>query len=224
MLGDILHGNMDSIQDLHHFYRPIRMTIIDAFEISASSYRHLPTVDKGIREENLHALVRRWKLAQQDVMDDAKLMQRWFPAQRELFHILSVLPLEKVRELADCGTPLFNLRLPMGLNDAMLKQAEPSNKFEAEAHEEAFMSLVARLDGLRTSPNSFSTLYDMSPPQANYIGRHSARELHCIAGDSAVTLIPAVADEYFQIAGTSEMTARERTVLSCTTRRHRTLA
>lgn len=156
-------------------------------------------------------------------MEDPKIMQRWFPGQRELCNILSVLTLDQVEDMADCGLPLFNLRLPLGINDSFLKQTVPADAFEAEAHQEVFLALVARLDSLRTSPSSLSMLYDMNSAQANFIGRHSSRELHCLAGDPSVVLVPAVTDEYFVLSAAEKMTARERTVLASTTRRQRPL-
>lgn len=182
---------------------------------------HLPTVDRSIRDENVNALLRRWKLACSDSIDDPRVMNRWFPAQRELFSLLSVLSESQVHQLGDCGVPLFSLRLPSVANEAIFASSTPVTGFEAECHEEAFMALVTRLDGLRTSFTQAATLFDLTSGQANMISRHSPRELHSLAGDPAVLLIPAAADEYFIHAGMSEMTARERTVLAATTRRVR---
>lgn len=190
--------------------------------VHPANKKHLTTVDKGIRDENMHALARRWKLAQSGLMDDSKMMQTWFPGQQDLFDILSVLTHEQVMRIADCSLPLFSLRLPLGMNDCIFKPYVPKDPFEAEAHEEVFLALVSRLDGLRTSPTSLAVLYDMSPSVANFLNRHSARELHAIAGDRAVVLAPLVADEFFMLASAENMTSRERTVLAGTTRRQKT--
>ncbi|WP_240523426.1 hypothetical protein [Polaromonas sp. AER18D-145] len=185
---------------------------------------HLPTVERSILDENTFALMRRWKAATVDPIDDPRIMNRWFPGQRELFRILSVLTKEQVVDLADCRMPLFSLRLPVVSSDGVFRKALPSSNFEAECLEEAALALVTRLDALRTSHTQGRILYDLNSAQANFFSRHSPRELYAVATDPAVGLIPASTDEFFTIAAMSKLTSRERTVLAATTRRNHPLS
>lgn len=184
---------------------------------------YLPTVDRSIRDENRSALLRRWYFVASDLANDNRICQQWFPGQRTLLEVLSVLSKEEVFELAECGLPLFSIRTPMVAQNDVFETHEPKNAFQAEAIEEVFMALISRLDGLRTSHTQAVMLYDLQPAQASLISRHSPRELHAIATDPAVLLLPTVADEYFVIASTSHMTFRERTVLAGTVRRKRAM-
>jgi hypothetical protein len=203
---------------------PDMQTIFAAYQNSLHKMKHLTTVDRAVREENMHALFRRWTYAQQDFSDDAKVMGRWFPAQRELFNILSVVDIDQVEEMADCNLPLFTLRLPIAFNE-MVYQAPAAfgqpGQFEIDAHEEAFLALTSRLDSFRTDPTSLGHLYDMPAPQAHALGRMSSRQLHVLAGDPSINLVPLVSDEYFVLTATEQLTARQRTVLASTTRRSR---
>ena len=196
-------------------------TAFAAYQTATHKMRHLTTVDRGIREENLNALLRRWTHAQQGYMDDAKVMQRWFPGQRELMCILSAISIEQCEELADCSLPLFTLRLPAGLNEACYKPADATSGFEKEAYEEVFIALMTRLDGLRTQPDSMPMLYDMGNTLANSLGRLSTRQLLSLSSDPSVHLAPAVTDEYFVLSAVEKLNGRERTVLASTTRRQR---
>lgn len=185
---------------------------------------YLPTVERSILDENTFALVRRWRVATSDSIKDPRVMNRWFPGQRELFNILSVLNEDQVVHLADCGLPLFSLRLPSVANDGVFRRRSPSSAFEVECLEESALALITRLDALRTSHTQGCVLFDLNSAQANFISRHSPRELHAIASDHAVGLIPASTDEFFTLAAMSTLTLRELTVLAATTRRTRALS
>lgn len=184
---------------------------------------YLPIVDRSIRDENKNALLRRWSFASSELANDIRVCQQWFPGQRALLEVLTVLSEDEVVELADCGLPLFSIRTPMAAQNGVFESHKPKDAFQAEAVEEVFMALMSRLDSLRTSPTQASMLYDLQAAQASLISRHSPRELHVIATDPAVVLLPAVADEYFLIASTTPMTFRERTVLAGTARRKRAM-
>jgi hypothetical protein len=182
----------------------------------AAKAMYLPTVDRSIRDENKSALMRRWGFASSELANDIRICQQWFPGQRALFEVLSVVDESKVAEMADCGLPLFSVRTPMTAQNGVFESHKPKDAFQAEAIEEVFMALISRLDSLRTSHTQATMLYDLSSAQASLISRHSPRELHIIATDPAVILLPTV-------AGTTEMTARERTVLAGTARRKRAM-
>ena len=191
--------------------------------ISPIKRMYLPTVDRSIRDENRSALLRRWAFSCTELANDLRVCQQWFPGQRTLLEVLSVLCEEQVNELADCGLPLFSVRTPMAAQNGCFETHKPKDSFQAEAIEEVFMALISRLDSLRTSPTQASMLYDLQSAQASLISRHSPRELHVIATDPAVVLLPTVADEYFMLAATAPMTFRERTVLAGTARRKRAI-
>lgn len=184
---------------------------------------YLPTVDRSIRDENKSAILRRWAFSCTESANDNRVVQQYFPGQRTLLEVLSVLSEEQVHELADCGLPLFSVRTPMAAQNGIFDVHKPKDSFQAEAIEEVFMALISRLDSLRTSPTQAAMLYDLQSAQASLISRHSPRELHAIASDPAVVLLPTVADDYFLIASTTSMTFRERTVLAGAARRKRVM-
>lgn len=174
--------------------------------ISPIKRMYLPTVDRSIRDENQSALMRRWVFAGTELANDIRIVQQCFPGQRTLLEVLSVLSEELVSELADCGLPLFSVRTPLAAQDGTFEAHKPQNSFRAEAVEEVFMALISRLDALRTSPTQAAMLYDLQPAQASLIGRHNPRELHAMASDPAVVLLPTVSDDFFLIASTTAMT------------------
>jgi hypothetical protein len=188
---------------------------------SSANQMYLPTVDRSIRDENRHALLRRWRFSQSALADNVRLSQQWFPGQRTVLEVLSVLSEHEVQDLADCGLPLFAVRTPVATPNGSVNSQEPKDALHAEAIEEVFMALMSRLDSLRTSHTQAAMLYDLQASQASLISRHSPRELHAVACDPAVVLLPSVSDEYFLIAATSPMSYRKRTVLACTSRRKR---
>ena len=190
---------------------------------STTNCRNLPTVDRSIRDENKCALVRRWTFAKSELANDIRVCQQWFPGQRTLLDVLSVLSQEEAIKLADCGLPLFSIRTPIAAQNSEFENHKPKDAFHAEAIEEVFMALISRLDGLRTSHTQAAMLYDLQPTQASFISRHSPRDLHVVAINPSVVLLPNVADEYFVISSASHMTFRERTVLASTSRRKRAM-
>lgn len=186
---------------------------------------YLPTVDRSIRDENASACLRRWSFAVDDPGPDAwGQQQQWFPGQRALLEILSVMTRDQVLRIADCGLPLFTIRTPMAAASPALplEFMSPQDAMHAQATEESFVALLCRLDSLRMSATQAAMLYDMPTAHANFINRHGPHELHSIASDPSVVLLPAVADEYFVLSATSEhLTLRERTVLAGASRRKR---
>ena len=183
----------------------------------------LPTADRSIREENKSALLRRWHFAHSDEAIDISLSQTWFPGQRLLLDLLAVSSIEEAIVLADTGLPLFTPRIPISLADKIFQSHPPQSAMHAESIEEVFMAMISRLDALRASPTQGALLYDLQPSQARLIARHNPRELHTISTDPSMLMIPAVADEYFLISGTTALSFKDRTVLSGTSRKKRAL-
>lgn len=186
---------------------------------------YLPTVDRSIRDENTSACLRRWSYAVHDRGQDVwGQQQQWFPGQRALLEILSVMTRDDVLRIADCGLPLFTIRAPMvGASAGMpFEFISPQDAMHAQATEESFVALLCRLDSMRTSATQAEILYDMPTAYAKFINRHGPHELYSIASDPSVVLLPAVADEYFLLSATTEnLSFRERTVLAGTSRRKR---
>ncbi len=184
---------------------------------------NLPTVDRSIRDENASAILRRWSYAVNECADEGfSRQQQWFPGQRVLLEILSVMTRDRVLRMADCGLPLFTIRTPMvGSSSALpIQLIRPQDEMHAQATQEAFVALMCRLDSLRTSATEAEILYDLPSAHANFINRHGPHELHSLASDPSVVLLPAVADEYFLLSATTQhLTLRERTVLAGAARR-----
>lgn len=180
----------------------------------------LTSMDRDIYEENRQLLERRWQLATSDALDSVKDLERFFPGQRELLDVLSVMDLEQVRVMADCGTPLFKINLPATPVD--VPYAAPEGKLdpiEEDCARETFIALLGRLDALRQGPVLARQVFDLSSSQSRYLERRSPREMQAMAHDPNLTLRPAVNMEYFYVAATHDLTTRDRTALSMTARR-----
>lgn len=174
-------------------------------------------------DENRSALLRRWSFTSTDMFNDTRICQQWFPGQRGVLDVLSVMDEAQVHEMADCRLPLFSVRAPIAANDGVFTSHAPQSEFHVEASAEVFMALISRLDALRTSLTQAAMLYDLPTSQVSWISRHSLRELQAVASDPVAVLLPTVADEYFVIAATTPMTLRERTALAGTARRKRAM-
>lgn len=180
----------------------------------------LTSMDRDIFEENRQILERRWQLATSDALDEVKDLERYFPGQRELLDVLSVMDLDQVRVMADCGTPLFRVNLPATPVD--VPYVAPQGKLdpiEEECARETFIALLGRLDALRQGPVLARQVFDLSSSQSRYLERRSPREMQAMAHDPNLTLRPAVNMEYFYVAATHDLTTRDRTALSMTARR-----
>jgi hypothetical protein len=180
----------------------------------------LTSMDRDIFEENRQLLERRWQLATTDALDNIKDLERFFPGQRELLDILSVMDLEQVRVMADCGTPLFKINLPATPVDVPYTAPEGKlDQTEEDCANEMFIALLGRLDALRQGGVLARQVFDLSNPQSRFLERRSPREMLAMARDPNLTLRPAVNIDYFYVAATHDLTTRDRTALSMTTRR-----
>ena len=181
---------------------------------------NLPTVDRSIRDENASALLRRWEYALTNPLFDSSACQQWFPGQRPLLELLSVLSKDQVMDIADVGLPLFTVRTPVSSEFSTNRSLVPARDLlQQQAAEEVFIALMCRLDSLRTSVTQAQILYDLPPSHATFINRHGPVELRSIASDPSVVLLPSVAMEYFICASSKRIGSRERTVLACASRR-----
>lgn len=180
----------------------------------------LTSMDRDIFEENRQLLERRWQLATTDALDNVKDLERFFPGQRELLDVLSVMDIEQVRVMADCGTPLFKINLPATPVDVPYVAPEGKlDQIEEDCARETFIALLGRLDALRQGPVLARQVFDLSTSQSRFLERRSPREMQAMAHDPNLTLRPAVNMDYFFAAASHDLTTRERTALSMTARR-----
>ncbi len=114
----------------------------------AQDLRHLQVWNRSVRLENLAALRRRWRLARSGALDNMRLTERLFPAQRNLLDLLAVCGEEEVARLADCATPLFGQRLRCAEFQLAAVPAPAADALEAESFEE----LSQKLTGMASLP------------------------------------------------------------------------
>lgn len=189
--------------------------------LTGPKYQRMSTLDRCVLEENTQLLVRRWKYIRSGSLNDPREVARFFPGQRHLLDILSVVNEEKLIEIADASIPLFGLKLPPANIPNRFTKTNPT-ALERDTTSENFIALLVRLDGIRTSSAQAAVLYDLSPQQVNLIQHCTPSQLQSLADDPQVGLYPLASDQYFELAGLTEMTTQERTVLAATTRRNRT--
>lgn len=188
----------------------------------AEKTRQLPTADRSVRMENRSALLRRWRLLQAGALDDTRVVNRWFPGQRDLLDVLDVLSQDEVEQLADCGTPLFGLQLrcaDFDLNACASYSIKEA--LEVDSVQESFLALSARLDSVRTSVQQACLIFNLSNSEANWLQKFCPQELQLLSRDPSMVLTTAVSKDYFIAAATRSMTAVEKTVLSSVSRRGR---
>ncbi len=190
---------------------------------NSDSLRHLPTPLRAVRMENSAALLRRWELLRNGALDDPRLINRWFPGQRDILEILEVLTLPEVERIADCGVPLFGLQLRC--TDFVLgaySGRQPTDPLEQGAVQESFIALTARLDCVRTSFQQACLTFNLTYSEAAWLQRFCPHELQALAHDPSMQLTPLVSSEFFVAAATRTFTRVERSVLGCVSRRART--
>lgn len=180
--------------------------------------RFMSTIDRAIADENAELLLRRWKIAGDDSNRHPSIVNRWFPDQRDLFELLSVMSEEQVLDMADCKTPLFNFRLPVGLTDLHFVPVHPKDPFEMECFLECYTAALTRLDAIRVSVGEACCVYGLTQTEANFIARFTTGELKNLMADQRVAVAPSPSNEYFLLAGMTPMTKKDRTVLAATSR------
>lgn len=193
---------------------------MEAAQIISDKTRHMPTADRSVRMENRTALLRRWRLVRSGALDDPRLVNRWFPGQRDLLDLLDVLGQEEVEQLADCGTPLFGPQLRCTeYNLEACASYSIANGLEADSVQESFLALSARLDSVRTSLQQACLIFNLATSEANWLQKYCPQELQLLSRDPSMVLTMAVSKDYFTAAATRSLTAVEKTVLSSVSRR-----
>lgn len=193
---------------------------MDVINTNSEKIRHLPTPDRSVRLENRSALLRRWRLKQSGALDDPRLLNRWFPGQRDLLDMLDALTREEVEQIADCGTPLFGLQLRC--TDFSLDACATysvSDTLEQESVQESFLALSARLDSVRTSMQQACLIFKLTHSEAGWLQRFCPQELQLLARDPSMVLTCMGSTEYFIAAAMRLLTPVERTVLGSTSSR-----
>jgi hypothetical protein len=204
---------LKNARNYRKFFR--RSSILNVF----ADIRQLPTSNRSIRLENRSALLRRWRFTQSGQLLDPSREQYLFPEQRDLLRMLEVMSEAEVVQLADCGTPLFQIQLR--LTDFSLEacaKRSTTDLLEEESRQESFLALAARLDSVRTSFQQACLLFNLSHNEAAWISRFCPQELHLLARDPAMVLVPAVNPAYFIASATRKLTSVERTVLGSVAR------
>lgn len=182
---------------------------------------------RSVLIENRSALLRRWKLAQDGVLNDPRQVNRWFPGQRNLLELLEALDEEQVVRIADCGTPLFGLQLRC--TDFVLgaygSTAVTPDRFEQESVHETFMALSARLDAVRTCNQTACVNFGLNHSEAGWLTNFCPPELMQLARDPSLVLYANSSYEYFISAAYKPgMDQCERTMLATMSRRKATPA
>ena len=191
---------------------------MELVEVAGEDMRHLQVWNRSVRLENLHALMRRWRLAQSGALEDMRGTERLFPGQRDLLDLLSVCSEQEVLHMAKSATPLFGLRLrctEFKLGDGGPVAPDP---VEAESHEESFVALTARLDAVRTDLEQARIVFGLSRAEAAWLSRYCPHELYALARDPAMVLAPAVHWDYFVAAVTRGLSREQLTLFSAASR------
>lgn len=197
---------------------------MEAINASNERIRKLPTSSRSVRHENRSALLRRWRLKQAGALEDPRLVNRWFPGQRDLLEMLDVLSLEEVERIADCGAPLFTV--PLRCTDFSLEACASyslTDAFEQECVEESFLALSARLDSVRTCMQQGCLIFSLTYTEAAWLSSFCPQELHLLARDPSMVLTPAASSEYFIAAAARSLSTVERTLLGSVSNRHAAL-
>ncbi|TWO71471.1 hypothetical protein FN976_11180 [Caenimonas sedimenti] len=193
---------------------------MEALNNHVEKIRHLSTPDRSVQLENRSALIRRWRLVKKGLLDDPRLINRWFPGQRELLELLDVLDQEEVELAADCKTPLFGLNVRCTeFNLDACANYSISDELESASVQESALSLGARLDMVRTSVQQACQVFDLSFAEANWLQRFCPYEINLLARDPSMVVACMVREEYFVAATTRSLSTVDRTVLARLTRR-----
>lgn len=179
----------------------------------------LSTDDRSIRAENLALIMRRWHLAQNGQPENPTVLDRWFPSQRNLMELLSVLDQEEAKQIADCGTPLFSLPRIAHINPADYIGVVTTGVWECGNDEEVYMALMSRLDALRTHRTNAVVNFDLAAAEAQAIAKLSPFELRAVARNPMMVMVPTASDQYFLAAATQALNPVQRTMLATSSRR-----
>jgi hypothetical protein len=191
---------------------------MELVNVPSDALRHLQVWNRSVRLENLNALMRRWRLACSGVLDNMRLTERLFPGQRDLLELLAVCSEEEVRQIADCATPLFGLRLRC-TEFKLPADAQQVDPLEAESVEESFVALSARLDAVRTDIEQARIAFSLTKAEALWLSRYCPHELYALARDPSMVLAQVVHWDYFVACVTRNLSREQRTLFSAVSRR-----
>jgi hypothetical protein len=192
---------------------------MDLVNVAGDELRHLQVWNRSVRLENLNALMRRWRLAQSGALQNMRPTERLFPGQRDLLDLLAVSSEEEVKQMADCATPLFGLKLRCTEFKLATGGAQPADPVEAASFEESFVALSARLDAVRTDIEQARIVYSLTRAEALWLSRYCPHELYALARDPSMVLAQVVHWDYFVACATRSLSREQRTVLSAVSRR-----
>lgn len=178
------------------------------------SFQKLLPAERAIATENKEMLLRRWKLAVSGVDLDAHTMGRWFPGQKGLLELLSVLSMDEVLSIAECKVPLFRVKLPLLLEPTEIQIPPSSSDIEEDSRNECYLALLTRADAIQRSKEQAEVRYGFTARHANFLTKHTPRELQWLLGDLAVAVEPAVSQEFFVMAGMTNLPQKARTVFA----------
>lgn len=193
---------------------------MDLSSESADKLRQLPTFSRSIRLENRLALVRRWQLARTGALSDPRLVNRWFPGQRDLLSLLEVMSEEEVERVADTDTPLFGLQLRCTDFSLRACGAFPiQERLEVESVAESFLALSSRLDLVRLSVHQACVNFSLTYTEATWLSNYCPHELQLLARDPSMVLYFVASSEYVMAAAHDVLKPNQRTIFSATSRR-----
>jgi len=169
-------------------------------KFSSSVERENSPIYRSIRLENRAALKRRWRVAQQLQELPPATARRLFPSQGELLKLLSACTEAEVERMANVSVPLFTVSLDLFIRaeDVVVGVAErPRDAMQAEAFDELWQAMAARLDAIRQCPEEAQVAYHLSRSTVKRLSVYSPYELAYVALQPSTVMLPLGRPEFF---------------------------
>lgn len=165
----------------------------------------LRPLERGVWLENLAAVKRRWRIAQQLDRYDDRVLNRFFPGQRNLLECLSVLDEKEVDRVARCSVPLFAASIICSASDVAISRSdeEPKDPIERDNFHEVVTALSARLVAVHQSRQQAEVTYHLTRQQAAHLSQFAVQQLKWLALQPDAVLRPLAKIEYFMAAAFS---------------------
>lgn len=179
---------------------------------AAKASHYLPDYVRSIRAENRVGLLRRWRLMQDRDLMDPRVSAQWFPGQRGLLEMLTVLSEEEVLRMAECNSPIFSVSLPAGLTPKTSASLFQRGVVEDENRKEIFMALVTRREAVIENPEQAAVQYDLSAVDLKVLSMHEPYELLDIAADPCLVMQPVASEQWFMVSALRDLTVARRTM------------
>lgn len=162
----------------------------------------LRPLERGVYMENQAALRRRWHVAQKLGQLDDRVINRFFPGQRQLLECLSVLDESEVNQVARCSVPLFAVSIICNMGDIAFTRDsdEPKDALERENFHEMLTALSARLCAVHQGAEQAQVTYHLSRQQAAHLTQFTVHQLKWLALQPDAVLRPLAKIEYFMTA------------------------